>query len=96
MAAYAIYNQVEVTDSEAWEEYRSKVRAGVADYGGRILASDAEAKILEGTWAGIRIVVAEFPDMDALEHYYRSDDYKRLLETRLDATRGNLIAVNGI
>ena len=96
MAAYIIYDQLEVTDEDAWTEYSSTIRAEMADFGGRILAADAEAKVLEGTWGGVRVVVAEFPDMEALERYYRSDDYRGLVETRLEATRGNLVAVNGI
>ncbi len=38
----------------------------------------------------------EFPDMDAVERWHNSDDYKPLLEMRLGATRGNLIAVKGV
>ena len=41
-------------------------------------------------------MVIEFPDMDALERWYNSDDYKPLLEIRLRAARGNAIAVNGV
>ncbi len=41
-------------------------------------------------------VIIEFPDMDAVERWYKSDDYKPLLEMRLGAARGNFIAVNGI
>jgi uncharacterized protein (DUF1330 family) len=96
MPAYALYNQLEVMDPDAWVEYSSKVLAGVADFGGRILAADAEAKILEGTWSGIRVVIAEFPDMESLERYHKSDGYRSLLETRFEATRGTLVAVNGL
>ncbi len=96
MVAYIIYNQLEVTDPEAWEEYRSKIVAQMADHGGRIIAADAEAKTLEGEWPGVRNVIGEFPDMDTLERWYNSDDYKPLLEMRLRAARGNAIAVNGV
>ncbi len=41
MAAYVIYNQLEVTDQDAWAEYGSKIIAQMADYGGRILAAEA-------------------------------------------------------
>ena len=48
-------------------------------------------------WRGIRNGIIEFPDMDAVERFYNSDDYKPLLDTRLGATRGgNVIAMNGI
>ncbi len=96
MAAYVIYNPLEITDPDAIEEYRSKVRAVMANFGGRVIALDTEPKVLEGEWSGIRNVIIEFPDMDAVERWYNSDDYKPLLEMRLGASRGNLIAVNGV
>ena len=43
MAAYVIYNQLEVTDQDAWAEYGSKIREQMADYGGRILAAEPNA-----------------------------------------------------
>ena len=96
MAAYMIYNQLEITDPDAWREYRSKAGSGMAEHGARFLAFEAETKVLEGEWAGVHNVIIEFPDMDALERWYNSDDYKPLLEMRLRAARGNAIAVNGV
>ncbi len=67
------------------------------DYGARVLAAVPEPKVLEGEWRGIRNGIIEFPDMDAIERWYNSDDYKPLLDMRLGATRGgNIIAMNGI
>ena len=96
MAAYLIYNQLEITDQDLWAEYRSKAGPGLAEYGARLLAFEPETKVLEGEWAGVHNMIFEFPDMDALERWYNSDDYKPLLEMRLGAARGNAIAVNGV
>ncbi len=95
MAAYVIYHQLEVTDQVAFDEYRSKVRAVLADFGAQVLSADPEPKVLEGEWTGTRNVLIEFPDMDAVERWHDSDDYKSLLDIRLGATRGNVIAVDG-
>ena len=95
MAAYVIYNQLEVTDPDAYEEYRSKIRALLADFGARVIAADPNPKILEGEWAGVGNVIIEFPDMDAVERWHKSDEYKPLLELRLGIARGNLVAFNG-
>ncbi len=64
MAAYMIFSLLEITDQEAWDEYGSKVRAVLDDYGARVLAADPEPKVLEGDWSGIRNGIIEFPDMD--------------------------------
>ena len=95
MAAYLIYNQLEVTDQDAFAEYRSKVGSVLADFGAHVLAAESEPKVLEGEWTGTRIVVIEFSDMDAIERWHDSDEYKPLLEIRRRSTRGVVIAVNG-
>jgi uncharacterized protein (DUF1330 family) len=58
MAAYVIHNQLEVTEPDAWAEYGSKIRAQMADYGGRILVAEASATVLEGEWRGTGNVIA--------------------------------------
>ena len=96
MAAYVIYNQLEVTDQEALDEYRATAGPVMDKYGARVLAVDTDAKVFEGKWSGIRTLIIEFPDMESIERWHTSDDYKPLLEMRLGATRGNLIAVTGV
>ncbi len=96
MSAYLIYQQLEITDQDLWAEYRSKAGPGLAEYGARLLAFEPETKVLEGEWAGVQNAIFEFPDMDTLERWYNSDDYKPLLAMRLRAARGNTIAVNGV
>ena len=46
MTAYVIYHQVEVTDPEGWEAYRSKIRGLLADFGGRVIAAEPEPRVL--------------------------------------------------
>ncbi len=96
MAAYVIYNQLEVTDAEAWEEYRSNIRGLLAEFGARVIAADSEPKVLEGEWPCTRNVIIEFPDMETVERWHASDEYKPLLDLRLGAASGMAIAVNGV
>ena len=48
MAAYVIAD-VEVIDSVGYEEYRQKVPATIAAYGGRYIARGGATEVLEGT-----------------------------------------------
>ncbi len=96
MSAYVIYNLLEVTDPDALAEYRANFRPVMDKYDARVLAGEPEPKVLEGEWGGVRTMIIEFPDMDALERWHNSDDYKPLLNMRLGASRGNMIAVNGV
>ena len=96
MAAYAILNLLEITDRNGWEEYRSNIEPVLTEFGARVIAADPGYKVLEGEWNGVSNVIIEFPDLDAADRLYSSEEYRPLLEARLGATRGNLIVLDGI
>ena len=95
MAAYLIAD-VEVTDAQAYQEYREKVPAAIATYGGRYLVRGGAVRHFEGDRAPHRVIVLEFADMATLEAFYESSDYQRLIPIRQKASRSNLFAVEGV
>lgn len=94
MAAYVIAD-IEVRDAAAYEAYKKDVGATLAKYGGRFVVRGGAVKAYEGGWEPSRIVVIEFPDMARLDAWYNSPEYRPLLDMRLAATIGRLIAVEG-
>jgi uncharacterized protein (DUF1330 family) len=95
MAAYLIAH-VDVTDPQVYQEYREKVPAVIAAYGGRYLVRGGAVQRLEGELALHRVVVLEFADMAALKTFYDSPEYQRLLPLRQNAARSNLFCVEGV
>ena len=95
MAAYVV-GEIEVTDPKAYEEYRRQVDAVIAKYGGRFLARGGKLEILEGGGEAKRMVVLEFPSMEQLLKWYRSPEYAPLIKLRQKASRGKLIAIEGV
>ena len=95
MAAYLIVD-LDVKDQAALESYRRAVPATIEKYGGRFLVRGGAFEVLEGDWTPKRVVVLEFPSMDALQRWYRSDEYKPLLAERQRHSKANLIAVEGV
>ncbi len=55
----------------------------------------APPELLEGESKSIRLIVVEFPDMDAAKGWYNSEEYKPLLALRLAATEGVAFLVEG-
>ena len=94
MAAYLIAD-IEVTNSAGYDEYRRQVPATVEKYGGRFVVRGGASEILEGDWGPKRVVVLEFPTMDALKRWYNSAEYKPLIALRQKNASGNVIAVQG-
>jgi len=95
LAAY-LHARIEVTDPAAYEEYRQKVPAVIAAYGGRYLVRGGAVETLEGEAASKRQVILEFPDMASLKAFYRSNEYKPLIAIRQRASKGQLVAIEGV
>lgn len=95
MPAYVIAD-VTVTDPATMNEYRQQVPATVAKYGGRFLVRGGAHQKVEGEWTPTRLVVLEFPTMDAARRWYDSEEYREPKALRLKAGRTNLVMVEGV
>jgi uncharacterized protein (DUF1330 family) len=95
MAAYVIAD-ITVQDAELYEEYRLRVPAVIEKYGGRYLLRGGTFEAFEGECRPSRLIVLEFPGMDALRRWYQSPDYQALRTIRQRAAHTNLIAVEGV
>lgn len=94
MPAYLIAN-IDVTDPRLFAEYRDKVPAVIAQYGGRYAVRGGAVETVEGTSPFKRLVVLEFPSMEALKAFYHSAEYAPLIALRQKASRGDVILVEG-
>lgn len=95
MRAYCIAN-VEVTDPDTYERYRSQVVAIVEKFGGRYLARGGRAEAKEGGLQPHRVVILEFPDLDTAKRWYDSPEYQAIIGYRTKASRTDLIMVEGV
>ena len=94
MAAYLIGN-ITVTDPGRFEDYRARVPAVIAQHGGRYLVRAGTVHPLEGEMGLDRVVVLEFPSMEAARRFYDSPEYAPLLKLRLETTRSRVAFVEG-
>jgi uncharacterized protein (DUF1330 family) len=95
MAVYVIAD-IEVLDPVLFEEYRQKVPATIAAYGGRYVARGGPTEVLEGSWAPKRCVVLEFPDMERFKTWWSSPEYAPLRALRQRASNSSLVVTQGL
>lgn len=95
MPAYIIAD-VTVTDPATMEEYRKRVPATLAKYGGRFIVRGGAHQTLEGDLKPNRLVVLEFPSLEQARRWYDSEEYREPKAMRLRAGRTNLVIVDGI
>jgi len=77
-----IVGTIRVTDPDAWQRYVDRVGATFAPHGGRVLFRGRKSRELAGEAHGESIVVAEFPDLDALQRWHASPEYRSLIPLR--------------
>jgi uncharacterized protein (DUF1330 family) len=95
MPAYIII-ETDVHDAEQYEKYKAVSPAAVAGGGGRFLVRGGEHVVLEGDWNPKRVVVLEFPDLEAAERWYASDEYQAAKKLRDGAANLRMVAVEGV
>ena len=96
MPAYVIASVTEARDQDKLVEYRERNTGVVAAHGGRFVARGGPHEILEGDYSPVRVVIIEFPDMDAARGRYQSDDYAPLRELRRSASDTDILVVEGM
>lgn len=94
MPAYVVA-EVEVTDPQAYDEYRKRVAPTIAKYGGRFLVRGGRVESKEGGWQPARFVIVEFPSMERAREWYHSPEYAPALAIRLKASNSRLIIAEG-
>lgn len=86
MTAYLIVEH-SITDAEKFEGYRVKVGPMIAQYGGRYLTRGGSHRFPEGGhWKPERVVIIEFPSMEALNAWYGAPEYQPLIALRKSCT----------
>lgn len=82
--AYLI-GRITIKDHEKWAEYRSKVGATIAPWGGEIICRGKWVSTLCGKHDHANALVMRFPDSDAVKKWYGSAAYQTLIPIREQA-----------
>lgn len=77
MAAYVVA-LVTIHDMERFKQYGAGVREILARHGGKPLANEDPAEVLEGEPGHSRVVLIEFPNKEAARAWEHDPDYQAL------------------
>ena len=95
MAAYLIA-RVEVTNPEAYENYKKLAAEAIAKYDGRYLARGGNMETLEGDEESRRVVIVVFPTLEQAKTFYNSPEYAEAKAAREGGAKGQFVIVDGI
>jgi len=96
MTAYVIVD-TKINDPEAYETYKAKAKPIAECYGGIYRTRGGDMEVLEADlWTPTRIVVVEFPDMQAARDFASSPEYAPVQAIRHANAKCTLIIVDGV
>ena len=95
MAAYLIA-QVTIHDPEIYKQYVARSSAIIAQHGGRFVARGGASERLEGSMSARRVVIIEFPSMDAARNWYNSPAYQEAKAIRTPVSDADFVIVEGL
>jgi len=95
VTVYAIA-QLRIHDQAPYERYAAWFMPVLRQYGGRLVVADGEPEVMEGEWAGNRVVVLAFDDRDAVTTWANSPEYQAIVQDRWDAAETTILLVRGV
>ena len=95
MPAYIIV-ETDIHDPAQYERYQAASPGAVAAGGGTFIVRGGELAVLEGDWHPSRLVVLEFPDLEAAKAFYESDEHQAAIKLREGAANLRMVAVQGV
>ena len=92
-----VVSQVDVTDPEAFEKYRSRVPQVTEGFGGQYLARGGKQMCLEGPRTlGYRTVIIRFESYARAVEWYNSNEYAELIKLRQAGANATLTVIEGV
>ena len=96
MSAWVVVD-TKITNPEAYEEYKTLAGPMVAKHGGTYRARGGELDVVEDDlWSPTRIVIVEFPDIEAARLFAYSEDYEPVAAIRHANADCTVVIVDGV
>jgi uncharacterized protein (DUF1330 family) len=95
MPAYVIFD-VQIDDAARYQEFMAGVKPALEQAGAVYLARGGAHKVYEGDWHPRRIVLLQFPTVQAWEDFYNGPTYQGLKSIRDACSSARLVSVEGL
>ena len=94
MKGYLLAN-LDIQDQPTFQRYREEVVPLIRKYGGRYIIRGGEVEDLEGHLGLKRLIILEFPSVQAARAFYHSPEYQPVKAIRLQSATSEVALVLG-
>jgi uncharacterized protein (DUF1330 family) len=95
MTVYTVA-QLKFKDLDAYRRYQRAFPAVFARFDGQVLAADEVPRVLEGEWAGDKIVILAFPDETEARRFQDDAAYQAIARDRKAGADAIVILASGV
>ena len=96
MSAYLVVD-TDLTNPEAYEEYKLKARPIAEKYNGEYLARGGKMDLKETKlWSPKRMVLVKFPSFEQAQAFYDSAEYQAILPISVASAKRTVVILEGI
>ena len=96
MPAYLIVDTA-IENADEYEKYKALAKPIAEQYGGVYRVRGGSMDVLEtDLWSPTRMVIIEFPDMQAARAFADSDEYAPVKPLRRDNARCTMVILDGL
>ncbi|MPM84239.1 hypothetical protein SDC9_131310 [bioreactor metagenome] len=78
-----------------YEEYICLVKPLVESFGGEYLVRSENLEYAGGDWRPDRLIVIRFPDRGALDRCFRSPEYEKIKNLRIESVAASVVIAEG-
>ena len=95
MAAFLVVDTA-IENADEYEKYKALAKPIAEQYGGVYRVRGGNMEVLEtDLWSPTRMVIIEFPDMDAARGFVNSEEYAPVKPIRRDNAKCTLAILDG-
>jgi uncharacterized protein (DUF1330 family) len=88
--------QAKVTQPEPFKQYITAVTKLVPQFGGVYRVVAGETQLLEGDWNERKVVMHEWPSMEAARRFWFSEDYEQAKKLREGCGEFTVLLMDGL
>ena len=95
MTVYVIA-QLKFKQRDLYDRYQSRFSGVFKNFVGKVLVAEENPLVLEGEWPRDKVVMMEFPDADAAQHFLGSPEYQAIAVDRKAGADGVVLMLQGL
>jgi uncharacterized protein (DUF1330 family) len=95
MKGYVVVD-IEILDQARFDKYRQIAASSIQQYGGNYVVRGGRIDLLEGDRKPKRLTIVEFESPERAKAWYDSPEYAPAKQIRQEASRGEILIVEGV